>query len=163
MRYLLDANVFIQAKNRAYGFDICPGFWKWIDKMHAAGKLASIEKVGDELRAGDDKLAEWAKEKDDDFFLPIDAAVIPSLTEVSTWVDSQPQFTQAARAQFAAVADYYLVAFAHASGDRIVTHEVHRPAAKKVVKLPTVCIGMGVKFSTPWEMLRAEKARFVLK
>ena len=26
-RYLLDANPFIEAKNRYYGFDICPGFW----------------------------------------------------------------------------------------------------------------------------------------
>lgn len=27
MAYLLDANVFIQAKNRHYGFDFCPAFW----------------------------------------------------------------------------------------------------------------------------------------
>ena len=26
-RYLLDANVFIQAKNLHYGFDFCPAFW----------------------------------------------------------------------------------------------------------------------------------------
>ena len=26
-RYLLDANVFIEAKNRYYGFDFCPAFW----------------------------------------------------------------------------------------------------------------------------------------
>jgi hypothetical protein len=25
-RYLLDANAFIEASNRYYGFDICPGF-----------------------------------------------------------------------------------------------------------------------------------------
>ncbi|MBF0436614.1 MAG: DUF4411 family protein [Magnetococcales bacterium] len=24
--FLLDSNVFIEAKNRYYGFDICPGF-----------------------------------------------------------------------------------------------------------------------------------------
>lgn len=29
--FLLDANVFIEAKNRYYGFDICPGFWRWLD------------------------------------------------------------------------------------------------------------------------------------
>ena len=26
-RYLLDANVLIQAKNLHYGFDFCPAFW----------------------------------------------------------------------------------------------------------------------------------------
>lgn len=31
MAYLLDANVFIQAKNLQYGFDFCPAFWDWLD------------------------------------------------------------------------------------------------------------------------------------
>lgn len=30
MQYLLDANVFIEAKNRYYGFDFCPAFWNWL-------------------------------------------------------------------------------------------------------------------------------------
>lgn len=28
--YLLDANTFIEAKNRYYSMNICPGFWQWI-------------------------------------------------------------------------------------------------------------------------------------
>ncbi len=31
MPYLLDANVFIQAKNLHYGFDFCPAFRDWLD------------------------------------------------------------------------------------------------------------------------------------
>lgn len=30
MTYLLDANVFIQAKNLHYGPDFCPAFWQWL-------------------------------------------------------------------------------------------------------------------------------------
>ena len=30
MAYLLDANVFIQAKNLHYGLDFCPAFWEWL-------------------------------------------------------------------------------------------------------------------------------------
>lgn len=30
MSYLLDANVFIQAKNLHYSFDFCPAFWDWL-------------------------------------------------------------------------------------------------------------------------------------
>ena len=30
MAYLLDANVFIAAKNLHYGFDFCPAFWDWL-------------------------------------------------------------------------------------------------------------------------------------
>jgi hypothetical protein len=39
MAYLLDANVFIQAKNSYYGFDICPAFWEWIDQKSAEGVI----------------------------------------------------------------------------------------------------------------------------
>ena len=56
MAYLLDANVFIQAKNLHYSFDFCPAFWEWIDTEHAKGKVFSIEKVRDELIGGDDEL-----------------------------------------------------------------------------------------------------------
>ena len=33
MSYLLDSDVFIQAKNLHYGFDFCPAFWDWIDEQ----------------------------------------------------------------------------------------------------------------------------------
>ncbi len=66
--YLLDSNVFIQAKNLHYGFDFCPAFWDWMIRLNADGRVASIEKVGDELQAGDDLLAEWAGERGEGFF-----------------------------------------------------------------------------------------------
>jgi len=49
MAYLLDANVFIQAKNLHYGFDFCPAFWDWIDDQTSAGSVHSIERIADEL------------------------------------------------------------------------------------------------------------------
>ena len=63
MAYLLDANIFIQAKNLHYGLDFCPAFWEWLIENNSAGKVYSIEKVGDEIAAGADELAEWAAEK----------------------------------------------------------------------------------------------------
>jgi Domain of unknown function (DUF4411) len=42
--YLLDANVFIEAKKRWYGFDFCPGFWAWLDSENKQGKVFSIER-----------------------------------------------------------------------------------------------------------------------
>ena len=60
MAYLLDSNVFIQAKNLHYGLDFCPAFWKWLTVSNAAGTVFSIEKVGDELADGSDELATWA-------------------------------------------------------------------------------------------------------
>jgi hypothetical protein len=52
MAYLLDANVFIQAKNLHYGLDFCPAFWDWLVERNGGRMVFSIEKVGDEIEAG---------------------------------------------------------------------------------------------------------------
>ena len=42
--YLLDTNVFIQAKNLHYGMDFCPAFWEWLKVKNRDGQVFSIEK-----------------------------------------------------------------------------------------------------------------------
>ena len=160
MAYLLDANVFIQAKNLHYGFDFCPAFWDWIDAANADGRVFSIERVADELIGGDDDLSDWARARGSDFFLRPDATVVTSLQTVSRWANDQ-DFDIAAVSTFLQVADYYLVAQAHAGPHVVVTHEVVTDTRKKI-KIPNACIGLDIKCMTPFEMLRLEGARFVL-
>lgn len=160
MAYLLDANVFIQAKNLHYGLDFCPAFWEWLVSNNFAGKVFSIERVGDEINAGADELAAWAAQRGPNFFLKPDAAMLPILTTVSAWVTSQ-NYEPAAVNTFLQVADYYIVAHALAHGHVVVTHEVSSVSPRKI-KIPNVCIGLGIKCMTPYEMLRYEQARFVL-
>jgi len=50
VKYLVDANVLIEAKNRYYAFDIAPGFWKWLDQAHAQGTVFSRVKIPDACR-----------------------------------------------------------------------------------------------------------------
>ena len=45
MSYLLDTNTLIQAKNEYYAFDLCPGFWKWLERNNEGGMVHSIEPV----------------------------------------------------------------------------------------------------------------------
>ena len=42
MAYLLDADVFIRAKNLHYGLDFCPAFWDWLVGQNAAGARGSF-------------------------------------------------------------------------------------------------------------------------
>lgn len=60
MTYVLDANVFIEAKKRYYGFDICPGFWTYLEREMAAGTVRSIDAINAELLAKVDDLSTWA-------------------------------------------------------------------------------------------------------
>lgn len=103
MAYLLDANIFIQAKRLHYGFDFCPAFWTWLEQGNAAGTVLSIEKVGAELEAGGDDLSTWATAKGSGFFKTPDNAVLPALTRVSTWAAGQ-NYDPAAVATFLQVA-----------------------------------------------------------
>jgi len=160
MAYLLDANVFIQAKNLHYGLDFCPAFWEWLIANNAGGNVISIEKVGDEIAAGGDDLSDWAAQRGDGFFLKPDAALLPALGTVSAWANGQ-NYEPAAVNTFLQVADYYLVAHALAHGHTVVTHEIASASTKRI-KIPNACIGLNVKFMTPYEMLRHERARFIL-
>lgn len=160
MTYLLDANVFIQAKNLHYGLDFCPAFWNWVIEQNEAKRVFSIEKVGDEIDAGADELAEWAAKLGAGFFLKPDAAMLPAFGTVSTWATGQ-NYEPTAVNTFLQIADYYLVAHALAHQYVVVTHEVAAASTKKI-KIPNVCIGLGIKFMSPYEMLRHERARFVL-
>jgi hypothetical protein len=87
MACLLDTSVFIEAKDRHYGFDFCPAFWAWIDRALQAGTVFSIDRVAIELGVVDDDLTTWASERPDAFFLEADAAVVPSLQATSTWAN----------------------------------------------------------------------------
>lgn len=160
MAYLLDANVFIEAKNRYYGFDVCPAFWDWIDDRNRAGVVFSIEKVAGELAGREDELHAWSAARGDQLFLKPDQPFIAAMTRVAQWVVGQP-FDAGARSRFLEKADSFLVASALARGDVLVTHEKFSTSVKDV-KIPVACIAFGVRVVTPFEMLRLERARFVL-
>ena len=61
--FLMDADVFISAKNGYYAFEICPGFWDSLAHYFGTGNIRSIDKVRNELLAGRDSedLFQWVK------------------------------------------------------------------------------------------------------
>lgn len=160
MAYLLDANVFISGKRLHYGFDFCPGFWDWLVRANAAQRVYCIEKVADELTGSGDDLSVWFQQYETSFSIAVDQSVLPSFATVTTWVTGRA-YTPDAQSQFFQTADYYLVAQALAGFHTVVTHEVPSGAVKKV-KIPDVCVGLGIPCISPFEMLRREQARFVL-
>lgn len=159
MAYLLDANVFIQAKNLHCGFDFCPAFWDWIEAANDDGSVMSIDRVRDELLGGDDDLVTWAQERPA-FFVEADPGMLPHLQAVSRWANGTG-YEPAAISTFLQVADYYLVGSGLAHGHVVVTHEVVAHSTKKL-KIPNACIALSVGCVTPFEMLRGQRAPFVL-
>jgi hypothetical protein len=159
--YLIDSDVLIDAKNRHYGFDFVPAFWDWITQQHQAGRVFTVQKVADEVLEGADELAQWMRIQPASFRIAAGPSDQVSLRAVAQWA-ANAHFTQGAVSDFLQKADYYLAGQAATLGYTVVTQETSDLTSKKRVKIPDACSAVGVSSITPFNMLRAEKVRFVL-
>lgn len=160
MAYIVDSDVLISAKNQHYGFDFCPAFWEWLVAANAAGTVHSIDAVYNELSAGDDDLADWASDNRS-FFHSFSVDDVAAVGAVNRWANDSPDFEPAAKAEFASAADSFLIGHAAAGGHTVVTHE-RISNGRKRIKIPNAAIPNGVSVVTPFQMLRIERARFVM-
>jgi len=161
MEYVLDSNVFMEAARRYYAFDLAPKFWESLVHHAVNGQIQSIDRIKQEIERGNDELAIWATSQFSDAFASTDEEdVIESYSEVMSWVQAQDQFSDAAKADFAAGADGWLVAYAKSKGLIVVTHEVLDPSIKRKIPIPNVCEAFGVSYVDTFEMLRQLGVRF---
>lgn len=164
-QYVLDTNIFIHAKNHYYAFDICPGFWRALERHGKDGYTISIDRVFNELEEGHDALSDWVAAAGQRFFKKTaDRKVIDEYRKLVQWAQSQSQFTKAAKDQFSQSdnADAWVVAYAKANGCVVVTHEVLQPDVKTKVKIPNACQAVNVLWVNTFEMLRRLQTRFIL-
>lgn len=157
-RFILDADVFITAKNAYYAFDICPGYWTALLREHRQGRVFSITRVRDEIRMGQrtDELVQWvSSEVPAGFFLDVDEqAVVDVYADIALWVQRNTQFTDGAKAKFASGADGWLVAYAMTRGDVVVTNEQPAPLSRTSIKIPDICTTFSVSYVNTFEFLR---------
>lgn len=165
MALCLDANTFIEAKNRYYGFDFCPAFWDWLDREKEAGRLQCVRAIYDELKDGDDPLADWIKERRQHAWLRQNDTqdVQEANRRVVAHVEGRRgHYTDAAIANFMDGADPWLIAYCLAGGHTLVGHERPEPNARRKVKIPDVCDALGVTWMDSFDALRQLNARFQL-
>jgi hypothetical protein len=162
MLFLLDSDTLIQAKNEYYGFDLCPGFWDWLNRKSKEGVVGSVQPVLKELSSGNDELKEWAEARGEAFFKAMDQGAVDQAQAVAGWVMAQP-FRPDARQRFLAGADSLLIAYARAHGHTVATHEVHKEGERRNVKIPAVCAAFNVPCVRLVHLLRQHGARFVLE
>lgn len=160
--YLLDANTYIEAKNRYYQMSFCPAYWDWLDQQYQSGSLASVSSVYDELANKGDELSAWVQPRKDQFH-PISAEDIQiKMAEVAQYVADLPNKSPGNIGLFLSGADPWLVAKASLTGETIVTHEVPVEAHSKKVKIPNICDHFEVDYINTFELLNLLDARFML-
>lgn len=167
MAKCLDANTFIEAKNRYYGLDFCPAFWNWLDAQREAGEILCVRAIYDEIEGGGDDLAAWMRDRRaHSWLMAVDTEEVQqAYRQVVGHVEGRRgnPYTDAAIADFMAGADPWLIAFCIAGGHTVVTHELPEPLSRRKVKIPDVCNALHVPWMNTFEALRQLNARFVLQ
>lgn len=163
MRYLLDANTFIEAHRRYYQMQICPGYWNWLDLQFEQGNLISIDFIQEELIRNDDELADWAKYRDNLFLETSDDETQTQFKHVAAHIMTLTHMNHGTHEEFLGCADPWLVAKAMAlPGSIVVTQETFDPNIRKKIKLPNMCRDFNITPIDTFQLLRALKAEFIL-
>jgi hypothetical protein len=161
LKYLLDSNTYIQAKNFYYGMDICPAYWDWLDQQFQLGTVASVDMIAKELKDGNDELAQWVKDRPEHFIKNDDDETQSVFTEIVQAVVSG-DYNPGNRDNFLAKADPWIIAKAKTIGATVVTHESLLAPNTRKVKVPNICHQFDVPCLNTFQFLRELEARFVL-
>ena len=160
VKYILDANIFIEAKHKYYAFDLCPGFWSSLLHHNSMGNLESIDRVKGELLEGNDDLAIWSKKVPGLFASTNIGFVLTAYRNIIQWAQRQAHFTNDAKSEFARAADAWVIAYAKANNATVVTQEMPDPKSRKRIKIPDVCKYFSVQYTDTFDMLRKLEVAF---
>ena len=160
MQYIIDSNIFIQAKNRDYPFDFFPGIWNWFDRQISSREFLLLKPVYDELISGNDSLAEWVTQHRS-YVTDLNEGCYRQIGIIVEHVRTtypDPKYWPG----FLDVADAKLIAYATANQSVIVTNELAKIGCKKP-KIPAVSAAVGVKCLSLLELFQATQPKFILQ
>jgi len=163
MKYLLDSNTFIQAKNSYYDMNVCPGYWDWILHQNDREEVGSIDFVRKELMGHKDELSDWAHENQKIFISDSDAPTQRAFAQVANYCSTAPNMKKGADHEFLQGADPWLIAKAMVNGAIVVTLESFNPHNRKEFKIPNVCNHFNVPCLSTFTLLNQLQAKFILE
>ncbi len=161
MKYLLDANTYIEAKNLYYGMDLCPGYWQWLDVQYQNNLVNTVQPIFKELKNYGDELSGWVKAREVQFLSVTEDATQKLYAAIAQYV-ADGDYQPANRDQFLAGADPWLIAKAGTIGSVVVTHETMVGSESKKVKIPNICNQFEVDYINSFDLLNRLNARFIL-
>lgn len=155
MKFLLDANVLIDANRDYYPIDRVPEFWDWLLHLAVENRIGVVSEVYDELVVGTDGLTQWASDGEVSARLLLDEE--PDLDLVSRVIDEgyADDLTDAEVEKLGR--DPFLIAYALAAPRErvVVTTEGSKPGKQRANrKIPDVCNGFGIRAINTFEMIK---------
>ncbi len=160
--YIIDTNAFIEAKNRYYGFEICPGYWDLLEKAFNNDIISLVQSVYKELIHTDDKLSKWVKQFSQKVVKP-DTGTQQSLIQIVNYVENNYSSSKH-KPDFLAKADPWIIAEALKANATVVTHEVYIDDANSPkIKIPNICEHFKIRVIDVFGLIKELDERFVLE
>lgn len=162
MRYLLDANVLIDADRDYYPLDRVPEFWGWLLYQADEGTIKVPSEMYDDVVRGRGQLVDWLK--DNKATLVLNDEADPAIVQQVVSEGYAPDLTEDEVEGIGS--DPFIVAYALGFDSEVtlVTTEVSKPSRERSNRhLPDVCADFDVlcintfalvqalDFSTDWE------------
>ncbi len=155
-KYCLDTNVYIEAWNRYYSFDLCPEYRSTLNELAMEWIIFSPEEVKIELDRIDDGLKNRIKWKTY-LFHPIDEIIQKTVIDI---MRSHPKIISSKGKSSGA--DPWVIACAYVNWATLVTKEVGTWSLKNP-KIPDVCKDMWIDYIDDFEFLKEIWIWFTVK
>ncbi|WP_446830560.1 DUF4411 family protein [Candidatus Foliamicus sp.] len=155
MIYLLDANVLIDANRDYYSIDRVPEYWEWLVHQGEAECVKIPIEIYEEIKAGEDQLALWARDQGTEKALLLNEAADPELVSRITEQGYAPDLTDDEIVKLGR--DPFLMSYALLDPvDRtIVTTEVSKPSQQRANRrIPDVCKTFGIRCRNTFELVQ---------
>ncbi len=155
MIHLLDANVLIDANRDYYPIDRVPEFWAWLIHHGESESVKIPLEIYEELRDGNDQLAQWTKDDDTEAALLLNESADPKLVSQITEQGYASDLTDEEIVKVGR--DPFLMSYALSDlADRtIVTTEVSKPARQRANRhIPDVCGTFDIRCQNTFEFVR---------
>jgi hypothetical protein len=151
--YVFDTSALIGAWVRSYPPDAFPRLWEEFDALIADGRMIAPEEVMDELRAQDDALLAWAKQRIAHLVIPTSRAL---MLEARAILNDHPFLAKSGTGRSAA--DPFVIALAALRECALVTQE--QGGSPNKPRIPFVCRNRGIDCVSLLDVIRAEQWSF---
>jgi predicted nucleic acid-binding protein len=152
--YCVDTSSLLECWSRRYPPDVFGRLWDNLDGLITAKELVAPEEVLHELERKEDELYEWARERRDGFFLPLDGQVQSATGEV---LAAFPRLVGTLKDRNRA--DAFVVAVAKVSGLTVVTEE-RRNSTPERPRIPLICDHFDMRCIDALGLIREQRWTF---
>jgi predicted nucleic acid-binding protein len=156
-KYCLDTNVLIEAWNKYYSMSLCPEFWEILDDLARRGIIFCTMEVKKEIQKADDGLSNWVGTRPH-IFKEVTEDVQANLRII---LEKHGRLVDSSRGR--STADPWVIAHANSEKAVVVTKEGIEKTGSKRIKIPNVCIDLGIAWMDDFQFFNEVGMKFSAK